>query len=144
MKFDRLHNIKIANFQKLSVLSQIRLHIPLCFVTSWLWLVIKQIIDQNKNISTRIIALELNICQKSIVDALKRTDVTFKFNRWMPHKLTIEKLLFVSAQRSKEKEHSVKNCNLWWKIGVLQQYKPWRKVVSTWAITRLGCRTFPN
>ncbi|GBN21963.1 Histone-lysine N-methyltransferase SETMAR [Araneus ventricosus] len=51
---------------------------------------LKQIIDQDRNVSTRTIALELDVCQKTIVNALKRINVTFKFNRWVPHELTAE------------------------------------------------------
>ncbi|GBM35843.1 Histone-lysine N-methyltransferase SETMAR [Araneus ventricosus] len=51
---------------------------------------LKQIIDQDKNVSTRTIALELDVCQKIIVNALKRINVTFKFNRWVSHELTAE------------------------------------------------------
>ncbi|GBN69784.1 Histone-lysine N-methyltransferase SETMAR [Araneus ventricosus] len=51
---------------------------------------LKQIIDQVRNVSTRTIALELDICQKTTVNALKRINLTFKFNRWMPHELTAE------------------------------------------------------
>ncbi|GBN32097.1 Histone-lysine N-methyltransferase SETMAR [Araneus ventricosus] len=47
---------------------------------------LKQIIDQDRNVSTRTIALELDVCQKTIVSALKR--IKFKFNRWVPHELT--------------------------------------------------------
>ncbi|GBN11876.1 Histone-lysine N-methyltransferase SETMAR [Araneus ventricosus] len=51
---------------------------------------LKQIINQDRNVSARIIALELDVCQKTIVYALKRINVTFKFNRWVPHELTAE------------------------------------------------------
>nr|XP_042901741.1 histone-lysine N-methyltransferase SETMAR-like [Parasteatoda tepidariorum] len=51
---------------------------------------LKQIIDQDRNVSTRTIALELDVCQKTIVNALKRINLTFKFNRWVPHELTAE------------------------------------------------------
>ncbi|GBN71226.1 Histone-lysine N-methyltransferase SETMAR [Araneus ventricosus] len=44
---------------------------------------LKQIIAQDRNVSTRTIALELDVYQKTIVKALKRIDVTFKFNRWV-------------------------------------------------------------
>ncbi|GBM98915.1 hypothetical protein AVEN_58187-1 [Araneus ventricosus] len=33
---------------------------------------LKQIIDEDRNVSTRTIALELDVCQKTIVNALKR------------------------------------------------------------------------
>ncbi|GBM80997.1 Histone-lysine N-methyltransferase SETMAR [Araneus ventricosus] len=49
---------------------------------------LKQIIDQNRNVSTRTIALELDVCQETIVNVLKRIILTFKFNRWVPHELT--------------------------------------------------------
>ncbi|GBM72738.1 Histone-lysine N-methyltransferase SETMAR [Araneus ventricosus] len=52
---------------------------------------LKQIIDQDSNVSTRAIALELDVCQKTIVNALQRINVTFKFNRWVPHELTVER-----------------------------------------------------
>ncbi|GBO00614.1 hypothetical protein AVEN_139202-1 [Araneus ventricosus] len=48
---------------------------------------LKKIIDQDRNVSTRTIALELDVCQKTIVNALKRINVTFNFNRWVPHEL---------------------------------------------------------
>ncbi|GBN32872.1 Histone-lysine N-methyltransferase SETMAR [Araneus ventricosus] len=48
----------------------------------------KQIIEQDRNVSTRTIALELDVCHKSIVNALKRINVMFKFNCWVPHELT--------------------------------------------------------
>nr|XP_042912153.1 histone-lysine N-methyltransferase SETMAR-like [Parasteatoda tepidariorum] len=51
---------------------------------------LKQIIDQDRNISTRTIALELDVCQKTIVNAFKRINLTFKFNCWVPHELTAE------------------------------------------------------
>ncbi|GBM57387.1 Histone-lysine N-methyltransferase SETMAR [Araneus ventricosus] len=51
---------------------------------------LKQIIDQDRNVSTRTIALELDVCQKTIVNALKRINVKFKFNRWVPHELTAQ------------------------------------------------------
>ncbi|GBM93663.1 Histone-lysine N-methyltransferase SETMAR, partial [Araneus ventricosus] len=51
---------------------------------------LEQIIDQDRNISTRTIALELDVCQKTTVNALKRIHVTFKFNRSVPHELTDE------------------------------------------------------
>ncbi|GBN91453.1 hypothetical protein AVEN_14730-1 [Araneus ventricosus] len=35
---------------------------------------LKQIIDQDRNASTRTIALELDVCHKTIVNALKRTN----------------------------------------------------------------------
>ncbi|GBL89034.1 Histone-lysine N-methyltransferase SETMAR [Araneus ventricosus] len=43
---------------------------------------LKQIIDQDRNVSTRTIALELDVFQKTIVNALKRINLMFKFNRW--------------------------------------------------------------
>ncbi|GBL99338.1 Histone-lysine N-methyltransferase SETMAR [Araneus ventricosus] len=49
---------------------------------------LKHIIDQDRNVSTRTIALDLDVCQKSLVSVLKRINVTFKFNRWVPHELT--------------------------------------------------------
>ncbi|GBN35184.1 PiggyBac transposable element-derived protein 3 [Araneus ventricosus] len=51
---------------------------------------LKQMIDQDRNVSTRTIALELDVCQKIIVNTLKHINVTFKFNRWVPHELTAE------------------------------------------------------
>ncbi|GBL91829.1 Histone-lysine N-methyltransferase SETMAR [Araneus ventricosus] len=50
---------------------------------------LKQIIDQDRNVSTQI-ALELDVCQKTIVNTLKCINVMFKFNHWVPHKLTAE------------------------------------------------------
>ncbi|GBM10465.1 hypothetical protein AVEN_263373-1 [Araneus ventricosus] len=49
---------------------------------------LKHIIDQYRNVSTRTIVLELEVCQKTIVNALKCINVTFKFNRWVLHELT--------------------------------------------------------
>ncbi|GBM57973.1 hypothetical protein AVEN_72923-1 [Araneus ventricosus] len=49
---------------------------------------LKKITDQDRNVSTRTIALELDVCRKTIVNALKRINVTFNFNRWVPHELT--------------------------------------------------------
>ncbi|GBN39587.1 hypothetical protein AVEN_138660-1 [Araneus ventricosus] len=37
---------------------------------------LKQIIDQDRNVSTRTIALELDVCQKTIVNALKRVGMS--------------------------------------------------------------------
>ncbi|GBO22779.1 hypothetical protein AVEN_202804-1, partial [Araneus ventricosus] len=51
---------------------------------------LKQIIDQGRNVSTRTIALELDVCQKGIVNTLKRINLTFNFNRCVPHELTAE------------------------------------------------------
>ncbi|GBM93624.1 Histone-lysine N-methyltransferase SETMAR [Araneus ventricosus] len=51
---------------------------------------LKQIIDQDRNDSTLTITLELDVCQKTIVNALKRINLTFQFNRWVPHELTVE------------------------------------------------------
>ncbi|GBO05467.1 Histone-lysine N-methyltransferase SETMAR [Araneus ventricosus] len=51
---------------------------------------LKQIIDQDRNVSTQTIALELEVCQKTIVNALKRINLTFNFNRWVPRELTAE------------------------------------------------------
>ncbi|GBN02389.1 Histone-lysine N-methyltransferase SETMAR [Araneus ventricosus] len=51
---------------------------------------LKQIIHQNRNASTRTIALELGICHKTIVNALKSINITLKFNRWVTHELTPE------------------------------------------------------
>lgn len=42
------------------------------------------------NISTRTIALEIHVCQETIVNALQRLKLMFKFNRWVPQKLTAE------------------------------------------------------
>ncbi|GFW56798.1 histone-lysine n-methyltransferase setmar [Trichonephila clavipes] len=51
---------------------------------------LKQIVDQDRKISTRTIALDLDICQKTIVNVLKRINLTFKFNRKVPHEWTAE------------------------------------------------------
>ncbi|GBN94356.1 V-type proton ATPase subunit a isoform 1 [Araneus ventricosus] len=51
---------------------------------------LKQIIHQDRNVSTRTIVLELDVCQKTIVNAMKRINLTFKFNLWVPHELTSE------------------------------------------------------
>ncbi|GBM30026.1 Histone-lysine N-methyltransferase SETMAR [Araneus ventricosus] len=51
---------------------------------------LKQIIDQDRNVSTRTIMLELDICQKTIVDALKGINLKFKLNGWVPHELIAE------------------------------------------------------
>ena len=42
---------------------------------------LKQIIDQDGNVSTRTIALELEVFQKTIVNTFNRTNLVFKFNR---------------------------------------------------------------
>ncbi|GBN16762.1 Histone-lysine N-methyltransferase SETMAR [Araneus ventricosus] len=80
---------------------------------------LKLIIDQDRNVSIRTFALELDVCQKTIVNALKYINVIFKFNRWVPHELTAEgkrkareSSLFGSAQRSKKRENSGQNCDL--------------------------------
>ncbi|GBN21362.1 Histone-lysine N-methyltransferase SETMAR [Araneus ventricosus] len=70
---------------------------------------LKKIIDQDRNVSTRTIALELDVCQKTIVNALRRINVTFKFNRWMPHELTAEdkrkrKAAYLALLRDQRKE----------------------------------------
>ncbi|GBM01617.1 hypothetical protein AVEN_60029-1 [Araneus ventricosus] len=44
---------------------------------------LKQIIVQDRNVSAQTIALELDARQKTIVNALKRINTTFKFNRWV-------------------------------------------------------------
>ncbi|GBL88198.1 Histone-lysine N-methyltransferase SETMAR [Araneus ventricosus] len=51
---------------------------------------LKQNIDQDRNVSTRTIVLELDVCQKTIVKVLKRINLTVKFNRWVPYELTAE------------------------------------------------------
>ena len=51
---------------------------------------LKQINDQNRTVSTQTIALELDVCQKTIVNDLKCINLTFKFSHWMPHELTAE------------------------------------------------------
>ncbi|GBM80453.1 Histone-lysine N-methyltransferase SETMAR [Araneus ventricosus] len=51
---------------------------------------LKHIIDQDRNVSTRTIAVELDVCQKTTVNALKRINLTFKFNRCVPHESTAE------------------------------------------------------
>ncbi|GBO23604.1 Histone-lysine N-methyltransferase SETMAR [Araneus ventricosus] len=51
---------------------------------------LKQIINQDRNISTRTIELELDVFHKKIVKTMKRINVTFQFNRWVPHGLTAE------------------------------------------------------
>ncbi|GBM99974.1 Histone-lysine N-methyltransferase SETMAR [Araneus ventricosus] len=68
---------------------------------------LKQIIGQDKNVST--IALELDFYQKTIVNAMKCINVTFKFNRWVPHELTAEdkrkrKAASVALLRDQRKE----------------------------------------
>ncbi|KMQ81406.1 histone-lysine n-methyltransferase setmar [Lasius niger] len=78
---------------------------------------LKQIIDQDRNVSTRTIALELDICQKTVVNALKRINLTFKFNRWVPHELTAEdkdkrNAACLSLLRDRRREHSGQNCDL--------------------------------
>ncbi|GBN36479.1 Histone-lysine N-methyltransferase SETMAR [Araneus ventricosus] len=51
---------------------------------------LKQIIDQDRNLSTLTIASELDVCQKTIVITLKFINLTFKFNHWVSHELTAE------------------------------------------------------
>ncbi|GBN92204.1 Histone-lysine N-methyltransferase SETMAR [Araneus ventricosus] len=110
---------------------------------------LKQITDQDRNVSTRTIALELDVCQKTIVNALTCINVTFKFNRWVPHELTAEdkrkrKAVCLALLRDQRKEKildRIVTCDEKW---VLQQYKPCRRVVSTWGISRIGCKTSPN
>lgn len=56
------------------------------------------------------IASELDVCQKTIINASKRINLMFNFSRWVSCKLIAEdkrkrKLLFDSAQRSKQKVH---------------------------------------
>ncbi|GBN26635.1 Histone-lysine N-methyltransferase SETMAR [Araneus ventricosus] len=51
---------------------------------------LKQIFDQDRIVSIRTIALELDVCRKTIVNTLKCINLTFKFNRWVPHELTAE------------------------------------------------------
>ncbi|GBM52998.1 hypothetical protein AVEN_111340-1 [Araneus ventricosus] len=48
---------------------------------------LKQINGQGRNVSTLTIVLELDVYQKTIVNALKRINLAFKFNRWVPHEL---------------------------------------------------------
>ncbi|GFW25182.1 histone-lysine N-methyltransferase SETMAR [Trichonephila clavipes] len=48
------------------------------------------IIDQDRNVSTRAIAFELDFCQKTIVNALKRINLTIKLNRLVPQESTAE------------------------------------------------------
>ncbi|PRD20333.1 UNVERIFIED_CONTAM: Histone-lysine N-methyltransferase SETMAR [Trichonephila clavipes] len=50
---------------------------------------LKQITDQDRNVSTRTIALELDFRQKTSNNALKRINLTFELNCWVPHELTI-------------------------------------------------------
>ncbi|GBN47208.1 Histone-lysine N-methyltransferase SETMAR [Araneus ventricosus] len=90
---------------------------------------LKQIIDQDRNVSARTIALELDVCQKTIVDALKRINLTFMFNRWVPHELTAEdklkrKAACLALFRDQRKEKIVDRIVTYDEnMGVLQQYK---------------------
>ncbi|GBN66449.1 Histone-lysine N-methyltransferase SETMAR [Araneus ventricosus] len=70
---------------------------------------LKQIIDQDRNVSTRTIALELDVCQKAVVNALKRINLMFMFKRWVPHELTAEqnrkrKAACLALRRDQRKE----------------------------------------
>lgn len=53
------------------------------------WL-LKQIIEQNRSVSTWTIALEISSSQNPIVSFLNRINLRFNFNRWLPHDLTAE------------------------------------------------------
>ncbi|GFQ64972.1 histone-lysine N-methyltransferase SETMAR [Trichonephila clavata] len=53
------------------------------------WDQLKQITDKT-NISTQITEIQLDVCQKIIVNALKCINLTLKFNCWVPPKLTAE------------------------------------------------------
>ncbi|GBN90664.1 hypothetical protein AVEN_217231-1 [Araneus ventricosus] len=78
---------------------------------------LKQIIDQDRNVSAPTIALELDVYQKTIVNALKRTNVTFKFNCRVPHELTAKvkskrKAACLALLRDQRKRKSGQNCDL--------------------------------
>lgn len=83
---------------------------------------LKQIIDQGRNVSTRIITLELNVCQNAIINTLKRINLTFKFNRWLPHELTAEdnchrKSCCLAVPRNQRKENildRIETCHEKW------------------------------
>nr|XP_042906148.1 histone-lysine N-methyltransferase SETMAR-like [Parasteatoda tepidariorum] len=83
---------------------------------------LKQIIDQDRNVSTRTIALEHDVCQKTKPNALKRINLTFKFNRWVPHELTAEEeskrkvacLLLLRGQRKENILDRIVTCNEEW------------------------------
>lgn len=77
-----------------------------------------QIIVLNRNVSTYTIALELNVCQKTLVNDMKCINLTFKFNRLVPYELTPEdngkrkKLLIGSAQKSNVRKYTEQKCDL--------------------------------
>ncbi|GBM76588.1 Histone-lysine N-methyltransferase SETMAR [Araneus ventricosus] len=83
---------------------------------------LKQIIDQDKNVSPQAIALELEVCQKTIVNALKRLNVMFKFNRWVPHELTTKDkrkrkaacLALLRNQRKEKVQDRIVTCDEKW------------------------------
>lgn len=54
---------------------------------------LKQIIVQDRNAPTRTSVLEFNVYRKPIINAMKRINLTFKFNRWMHHELNAEEKL---------------------------------------------------
>ncbi|GBN08177.1 hypothetical protein AVEN_82405-1 [Araneus ventricosus] len=65
---------------------------------------LEHIIDQDSNVSTRTIASELDVCQKTIVNVLTSINLTFKFNRWVPRQAqAISACLALLRDQRKEK-----------------------------------------
>ncbi|GBM09193.1 Histone-lysine N-methyltransferase SETMAR [Araneus ventricosus] len=83
---------------------------------------LKRIIDQDRIVSTRTIALELDVCRKTIVNALKRINLTFTFYRWVPHELTSEdkskrKAACLALFRDQRKEKILHRMDLMHRLG---------------------------
>jgi len=49
---------------------------------------LRQTIQENGNVTTRQLAVRFDVSHPTIVLALKRLNLTYKFNRWVPHTLT--------------------------------------------------------
>ncbi|GFR10581.1 histone-lysine N-methyltransferase SETMAR [Trichonephila clavata] len=106
---------------------------------------LKQIIDHGRNVSTWTIVLEFDLCQKIIVNALKHINLTFKFNRCVPHELTSEnkikrKAACLALLRDQREDNILDSDEKWMYCNTSRK----RRVVSTWGIKMFGCKMNAN
>ena len=48
---------------------------------------LKKVVEEDQNVTTREVAAVFGVDQSTIVRALRRLNLTYKFNRWVPHNL---------------------------------------------------------